>query len=233
MISPLGWWCSTGGSFLVGAFFSSLSDECRVEWSWWRSHVSPEGEQSHSDRYEIWDTDNRIRYTQTAYQLDSTDGGFSDNLEGMLHLCMLLLDRPPWIHCIHRAMFGCTEVSIHIWLGGGFKLFILIQFDEHILVQPQSRWYTSTSQPRFLTFFGGIFEAQKICQNATPPIKCDRENALTKNGRPAGLCSRWKFSSSVNAPWVWGLGWGGLERCLGDARLLVGMCFMCFFAFPI
>ena len=141
---------------------------------------------------------------------------------------MLLLDRPPWIHCIHRAMFGCTEVSIHIWLGGGFKLFILIQFDEHILVQPQSRWYTSTSQPRFLTFFGGIFEAQKICQNATPPIKCDRENALTKNGRPAGLCSRWKFSSSVNAPWVWGLGWGGLERCLGDARLLVGMCFMCF-----
>lgn len=56
----------------------------------------------------------RIRYTQTAYQLDSTDGGFSDNLEGMLHLCMLLLDRPPWIHCIHRAMFGCTEVSIHM-----------------------------------------------------------------------------------------------------------------------
>lgn len=49
----------------------------------------------------ISESSHRIGYTQTAYQLDSTDGGFSDNLEGMLYLCMLLLDRPPWIDPLH------------------------------------------------------------------------------------------------------------------------------------
>ena len=84
----------------------------------------------------------------------------------------------------------------------------------------------STSQPRFLTFF---VESLKP-KNLPKCHSCYINVPDTNPAEPAGLCSRWKFSSSVNAPWVWAVWvwvWGGLGRFLG--KVACGDVFLCVF----